>query len=78
MKVIWRPVSETRKRSSSTDQDDESPESRRSRSNGSETVAFLKVKAEKDTDRRQEESRLKSDEVQLQRDLMIAAAARFW
>ena len=62
--------SETRKRSSSTDQDDESPKSRRSRSNGSETVAFLKVKAEKDADLRQEEIRLKSDEIQLQRDLM--------
>ena len=62
--------SETRKRSLDQD-DDESPKSSgKRRSSGSETMAFLRMKAEKDSELRQQELKVKSDEVKLQQKLM--------
>ena len=64
--------SETRKRSLENADDDESPKasSVRRRSSGSETMAFLRMKSEKDAELRQQELALKTQEVNLQKQLM--------
>ena len=69
--------SESGKRQSSINEDDESPKARRPRGNGSEAVAFLKIKAERDAELRQEQIKLKGEEIKLkmengrgQRDFM--------
>ena len=54
---------ETRKRGG--DKDDENPKPKKSRSSGTETVAFLRQKCEQDADLRQEELRLKGKELEL-------------
>ena len=72
-KMSMETYCETRKRSSSID-DDESPKSKRSRGSGSETVAFLKSKAEQDAELRQVELKLKKDEIDVQRQQQRALA----
>ena len=66
-KMSMETYCETRKRSSSGD-DEESPKSKRSRSSGSETIAFLKSKADQDNELRKSELELKRSEIDLQKE----------
>lgn len=68
-KMSLETFSETKKRRSEDQDGDDSPKSKRRRSTGSETMAFLKLKSEEDKEIRQQELEVKKEEILLQKQM---------